>query len=144
MRKRKIIALILLILGVLLSVAFFLQIEFPQRFGAYFKRDYYKQFGPLIISIELVIAGIYLFKEHKKTNFTLALFGFTALLDLLFNQIGLLDSLMPLYGTIIMSICALLCFWLAFFNSFNLRPMNVLKTIASVTIGIATEFFFNL
>lgn len=70
MAKRKIITVLLLIIGVSLSVVFFLQIEFPQGFGAYFKRAYYRQFGPLIISMELGIAGIYLFKEHKKTNFT--------------------------------------------------------------------------
>ena len=110
MKKRKIISLLLLIISVALSVAFILKIEFPQGFEAYFKREYYNQFGPLVISVELVIASCYLFIGHKKTNFTLALFGFTALLDALFNQIGLFNSIVPLYGTIILSICALLSF----------------------------------
>ena len=85
MKKRKIISILLLIIGTALSVAFIVKIEFPQGFEAYFKRSYYNQFGPLAISVELLIASYYLFIGHKKTNFTLALFGFTALLDPLFN-----------------------------------------------------------
>ena len=144
MTKRKIIALFLFIVGVSLSIAFILQIDFPQGFETYFKREYYSQFGPLAISIELLIAGYYLFKEHIRTNFTLALFGFTGLLDMLFSQIGLFDSLMPLYGTIIISVCAVLSLWLAFSNSFKLNPMTLLKTTVSVVLGIFTELFFNL
>ena len=109
MKKRKIISLLLLIIGLILSIAFIIKIEFPQGYEGYFKREYYNQFGPLAISVELLISSYYLFIGHKKTNFTLALFGFTALLDPLFNQIGLFNSIVPLYGTIILSICALLC-----------------------------------
>jgi cbb3-type cytochrome oxidase subunit 3 len=144
MKKRKIISVLLLIVGVILSISFILKIQFPLGFEAYFKREYYKQFGPLVLSIELLIAGYYLFQEHKKANFTLALFGFTALLYLLFNQIGLFVSLMPLYGTIIISICALLCLWITFSNSFKLSPMTLLKTIVSFILGVFTELFFNL
>lgn len=143
MKKRKIIALLLLIIGTALSVAFILKIEFPQGFEAYFKREYYNQFGPLAISIELLIASCYLFIGHKKTNFTLSLFGFTALLDPLFNQIGLFNSIVPLYGTIILSICALLCLWLAFANTFKLKRLSRLATILSVVLGVFIELFFN-
>lgn len=143
MEKRKTIALLLIIIGVLLSIVFTLQIDFPKGFKAYFKWEYYNQFGPLIISIELVIAGFYLFKEHKKTNFILALFGFTALLDALFNQIGLFNNLIPLYATIIYTICGVLCLWLAFSNSFKLKSLTMFKTIVSVILSIVTELFFN-
>ncbi len=143
MKKRKIIALLLLIIGLALSVAFIMKIEFPQGFEAYFKREYYNQFGPLAISVELLIASYYLFIGHKKTNFTLALFGFTALLDPLFNQIGLFNSIVPLYGTIILSICALLCLWLAFANTFKLKRLSHLAAILSVVLGVFVELFFN-
>ena len=143
MKKRKIISLLLLIIGVALSVAFILKIEFPQGFEAYFKREYYNQFGPLAISVELLIASYYLFIAHKKTNFTLALFGFTALLDPLFNQMGLFNSIVPLYGTIILSICALLCLWLAFANTFKLKRLSHLATIVGVVLGVFVELFFN-
>ena len=143
MKKRKIIALLLLIIGAALSVAFILKIEFPQGFEAYFKREYYNQFGPLAISVELLIASYYLFIGHKKTNFTLALFGFTALLDPLFNQIGIFNSLVPLYGTIILSICGLLGLWLAFSNPFKLKRLSRLAALLSVILGIFIELFFN-
>lgn len=78
MKKRKTIALFLLIIGIGLSITFIMKIEFPQGLEAYFKREYYNQFGPLAINVELLIASYYLFIGLKKTNFTLALFGFTA------------------------------------------------------------------
>lgn len=143
MKKRKIISLLLLIIGLALSVAFIAKIEFPQGFEAYFKREYYNQFGPLAISVELLIASYYLFIGHKKTNFTLALFGFTALLDPVFNQIGLFNSIVPLYGTIVLSICALLCLWLAFNNTFKLKRLSHIAAILSVVLGVFIELFFN-
>ena len=54
MKKRKAIALLLLIIGIGLSIAFLIKIEFPQGFETYFKREYYNQFGPLAISVELL------------------------------------------------------------------------------------------
>ena len=143
MKKRKIISLLLLIVGVSLSVVFILMIEFPQGFEAYFKREYYNQFGPLAISVELLIASYCLFIGHKKTNLTLALFGFTALLDPLFNQLGLFNSIVPLYGTIILSICAMLCLWLSFVNTFKLKRLSHLAAILSVILGVFVELFFN-
>lgn len=143
MKKRKTISLLLLIIGLALSVVFISKIEFPQGLEAYFRREYYNQFGPLAISVELLIASYYLFIGHKKTNFTLALFGFTALLDPLFNQIGLFNSIVPLYGTIILSICALLCLWLAFSNTFKLKRLSRLAAIFSVVLGVFIELFFN-
>ncbi|WP_394975169.1 hypothetical protein [uncultured Croceitalea sp.] len=143
MKKRKTIALLLLIIGITLSIAFIMKIEFPQGFEAYFKREYYNQFGPLAISVELLIASYYLFIGHKKTNFTLALFGFTALLDPFFNQIGLFKSIVPLYGTIILAICALLCLWLAFANTYKLKRLSNLAAFFSVVLGVIVELFFN-
>lgn len=143
MKKRKIISLLLLMVGVSLSFAYVFRIEFPQGLEAYFKREYYNQFGPLVISVELLITSYYLFIGHKKTNFTLALFGFTALLDPLFNQIGLFNSVVPLYGTIILSICAVLCLWLAFTNPFKLERLSHSATILSVVLGAFIELFFN-
>lgn len=143
MKKRKIIALLFLIIGISLSVAFILKIDFPQGFETYFKREYYNQFGPLAISIELLIASYYLFLGHKKANFTLALFGFTALLDPIFDQIGLFNSIVPLYGTIILLICALLCIWIAFANTFKLKRLSHLAAILSFILGVFIELFFN-
>jgi len=143
MKKRKLISVLLLIVGVALSIAFILKIDFPQGLEGYFKRAYYNQFGPLVLSVELLIAGYYLFMGHKKTNFTLALFGFTALLDPIFNQMGLFNSIVPLYGTVILSVCALVCLWLAFKNTFKLKPSSPFTAILSAILGVVVELFFN-
>ncbi|MFP2996822.1 hypothetical protein ABN763_12970 [Spongiivirga sp. MCCC 1A20706] len=143
MNKRKTISIVLLAIGVALSIAFILRIEFPQGFEAYFKREYYNQFGPLAISVELLIAGYYFLIGHKKTNFALALFGFTALLDPLFDQLGLFESIVPLHGPIILSICGLLCIWLAFANPFELKRLSRLIAILSLVLGVFVELFFN-
>ena len=143
MKKRKTIALLLLIIGIGLSIAFIMKIEFPQGFERYFKRAYYNQFGPLAISVELLFASYYLFIGHKKTNFTLALFSFTALLDPIFNQIGLFESIVPLYGTIMLSICAMLCLLLAFSNPYKLKRLSKLGAFFGVVLGVFVELFFN-
>lgn len=133
----------LLAIAFLISIVFLLKIEFPQGFETYFKREYYNQFGPLAIGIELLIASYYLLVGDKKTNFALALFGFTALLDPFFDRIGLFESIVPLYGTIILSICAILCLWLAFKNIFNLKPISFIVAFASFILGSFIELFFN-
>lgn len=143
MKKRQRISVLLLIVGVALSIAFILKIDFPQGLEGYFKRAYYNQFGPLVLSVELLIAGYYLFIVHKKTNFTLALFGFTALLDPIFNQIGLFNSIVPLYGTLILSVSALVCLWLAFANTFKLKRLSPFAAILSAILGAVVELFFN-
>ncbi|MTB50090.1 hypothetical protein [Lewinella sp. W8] len=143
MGNRKIIAWLLLAVGLSLSMAFFWAVEFPQGLEAYLSREYYGQFGPLVISVELLIAGYYLLVGDEKTNFTLALFGFTALLDPIFDHLGLFDSLVPLYGTITLLVCGLLCLWLAFANPFKLKRLSYLTATISVVLGVLVEWFFN-
>lgn len=144
MKTRKILAIIFIIIAFAFGVKFFLEIEFPIGLEDYFKKEYYGQFGPLAISIELLIAGVYLFVKHSKTNFTLALFGFTAILDPIFNLIGLFSSMVPLYTTIIFVCCALLSLWLAFTDTFKLGRISFIGALISFIVGNAVELFFNL
>ncbi len=161
MNNRKIIATVFIILALVLGAIFFSQteffsglkdyfkaedynqIDFPTGLKAYFKAEYYTQFGPFAISVELLIAGIYLFNKHPKTNFTLALFGFTALLDLFFNAIGLFTSSVPTYAMFLFVSCALLALWLAFSNTFKLGRISFIGAFVSFILGNAIEFFFN-
>jgi len=143
MNTRKILAVVFIAFALVLGIMFYLAIDFPRDLEAYFKKEYYTQFGPLAISVELLIAGIYLFKKHPKANFTLALFGFTALLDPIFNLIGLFSSLVPLYAAIVFVCCALLSLWLAFSDSFNLGRISFISALVSFILGNALELFFN-
>jgi hypothetical protein len=143
MNTRKIIAAIFIIVAIVLGVIFYVKIDFPMGLEAYFKKEFYSQFGPLAISIELLIAGFHLFIKHPKSNFTLALFGFTALLDPIFNTIGLFTSSVPTYAMVLFAICAFLALWLAFSNTFKLGRISLIGVIVSFILGIAVELFFN-
>lgn len=143
MKKRKIIAAVFIILALVLGAILFSKIDFPKGLEAYFKKEYYNQFGPLAISIELLIAGFYLFNKHPMTNFTLALFGFTALLDPVFSVIGLFTSIVPTYAMVLFASCALLALWLAFSNTFKLGRISFIGVVVSFILGNAIELFFN-
>jgi len=143
MKKRKIIALAFIITALVLGTIFFSEIVFPQGLEGYFRTSYYSQFGPLAICVELLIAGFYLFTGHPKTNFTMALFAFTAFLDLFFNLIGLFITLVPIYAMVIFLCCAVLALWLAFSNAFNTGRISIAAAIGSFILGNAVELFFN-
>lgn len=143
MKKRKGIASIFIVLSLILGVIFFLNIDYPENVGGYFKKLYYSQFGPLAICVELFIAAYYLFVGYKKSNFALALFAFTALLDIFFNLTGLFTSGIPNYAMVLFFICAVISLWIAFSNAFNLGRITLLGAITSFVLGNAIEFYFN-
>ena len=143
MKTRKILATVFITIAVVLGLIFYSKIDFPKGLEAYFKKEFYNQFGPLAISIELLIAGFYLYTKHPKTNFTLALFGFTALLDPFFNLIGLFTSSVPIYAMVLFVSCALLALWLAFSNAFKLGRISFIGAFVSFILGNAIELFFN-
>ena len=140
---RKIISLFFIILAVCLGIIFYLKINHPQDISGYFKLEYYNQFGPLAICIELLIAGIYMFYKHDKTNFALALFAFTALLDPLFNFTVLFTSLVPTYAMILFGIAAIVSLRIAFTNTFQTGRISFLVAFFSFVLGSAIELFFN-
>ncbi|GAB5527827.1 MAG: hypothetical protein Roseis2KO_56990 [Roseivirga sp.] len=143
MNTHSIISWVFILIAFVLGVIFFLELEFPTGLDTYFKKNYYGQFGPLAISIELLIAGFYLYREHPKTNFALALFGFTALLDPLFNLTGLFASNVPIYGTIIFSVCAIVALRISLSNTFKLKKISLTAVFVSFALGVAVELFFN-
>lgn len=143
MNTRKIIAALFIIVALVLGAIFYSGLDFPMGLEAYFKWSFYNQFGPLAICIELLIAGMYLYRKYPKTNFTLALFGFTALLDPLFNAIGLFESSVPVYGMILFAVCAIVALWLAFSNTFKLGRISFLGAFVSFIFGNVIELFFN-
>ena len=143
MNKRKIIASIFILIALIFGFIFCLKIELSYHIEAYFKKENYTQFGPLSISIELLIAGIYLFVKHAKTNFALALFGFTALLDLFFNLTGLFTNNTSIYAIMIFTCCGIFALWLAFTNTYKLGRISFLGAIVSFIIGTGVELFFN-
>lgn len=143
MKTRKTIAVAFIVLSVILGVVFYLKINYPENLVGYFKKSYYGQFGPLAICVELLTGAYYLFIGHKKSNFALALFAFTALLDIIFNLTGVFISGVPPYAMIIFFICATISLWIAFSNAFNLGRITLFWVITSLVLSSAIEFYFN-
>lgn len=143
MKKRKLNAVIFMTIALVFAIIFYSNSVFPQNLGAYFKPKYYGQFGPIAICIELFIAGFYLYKGDKKSNFALALFAFTSLLDPIFNLAGLFGSNVPIYATIVFIVCSIWSLYLAFSNTFNLGRIPLLEVIGSFALGVIIELSFN-
>lgn len=143
MNIRKYIAVIFMGIALVFSVFFYLETNHPEDFAAYFNLSFYTQYGPIAISIELFIAGFYLFKASKKANFALALFGFTALMDITLHITSIIASNTPLYAMLVFSGCAIGTFYISFSNAFNLGKITLLATITSFVMGNAIEWFFN-
>ncbi len=143
MNLQKSIAGIFIVIALGLGFDFYSNLFSVVGLEDYFKREYYNQLGPIALCVELFIAGLYLFRSHPGTNFTLALFAFTALLDPIFNAIGLFDSNVPIYGSMLFIFCAIPALWIAFTNTFNLGKISILLAVGSFLSGLAIELFFN-
>ena len=141
--SRKILAALYILSALVLGGIFYSSLQTSADLGQYFKKEYYNQIGPLAICVEMLVAGIHLFRKHKAANFTLALFAFTALLDPVFNYIGLFDTNVPFYGTIIFIVLALPALWIAFTNTFNMGRISWVKAVLSFVFGVLIELFFN-
>ncbi len=143
MKKRRPIALLFILIAVSLGILFYSKIVFPEDVRSYLRLGTYDQFGPLAISIELFFAGLYLLRKHEKTNFALAVFAFTALLDPFFNLTGIFTTMVPVYGTLLFVGCALISLWVAFSNAFGTGKISVLGAVGSFLFGLVIELFFN-
>lgn len=144
MVNRKLISAVFLLIAIGLGIVFYLRLHLPPgNVEYYFDKENFNQIGPLAICVELLIAGIHLLRKHPKTNISLAVFGFTALLDPLFNTIGVFDTNVPLYGSVIFVLCAIPALWIAFTNTFGLGRISWPWAIASFSFGVIIELFFN-
>ena len=143
MIARRSIAFVFIAIALVLGIIFHSQIEFPRDVREYFRFGTYDRFGPLAISIELLVAGWYLFMGHSKANFALALFAFTALLDPFFNLTGIFTSMVPLYATLLFMACALVALYIAFSNAFDTGRISFFAAMGSFVLGAAVELFFN-
>ena len=143
MKARYFLAGLFILIATVFGILFFFDIEFPQGIKPYFKKEYYGQFGPLVISIELLTAGIYLWIKHSKTNFVMGVFAFTALLDPIFNLTGLFTSQVPQYATITFVLCGIAALIIAFTNAFELGKISWKAAFGSFLTGTAVELFFN-
>lgn len=140
---KTITAIAFVLIAIVLGIIFYMDVEFPIGLSDYFKKEYYGQFGPMALCVELLVAGIYLLNGDKKVNFTLALFGFSVIMDFLFSILGVFPSSLPVYTKVIFLICAAWSLWLAFTDSFNLGRISIWGALVSFILGNIFELFFN-
>ncbi|MEO1485252.1 MAG: hypothetical protein AAFU57_05875 [Bacteroidota bacterium] len=143
MKARICIALGFMFIGLALALIFFSQIEFPTDLRMYFRAGTYDQFGPFVISVEMMIAGASLLFSPAKANFALALFGFTALLDPFFNLTGIFTSLVPTYATLLFVFCAIFALFISFTDTLGTGRIKPLEVVKSFVLGTAIEVFIN-
>ena len=140
---RKLIAGVFLGIALVLGAVYYQAIDFPVGLEPYFKASFYNQFGALALCVELFIAGYYLLRAHKKANFSLALFGFTALLAPVLSRFGFLSTQLPAYVLIIFVLCGVAALWLAFTNAFQTGRISVVWALVSFVLGLAVDLWFN-
>lgn len=143
MKNRKLIASVFVLIALVLGYIFYLELKFPIDVKAYFKKSFYGQFGSISICVELFASGVNLLIRHSKTNFVLALFGFSAILDPIFNLIGLFSNQVPLYAVILFLCCAVIALRIAFTDAYGTGRISKPEVFGSLLTGIALELFFN-
>ncbi len=140
MNYRKITGAVFATTALIYSVIFALKLNFSIQLQSYFTLEYYMQFAPLIVSMILLFAGIYLYLKKSKTNFTLALFGHTVLEEVLFDWIGLTTCNLPNYVIPIFLLFAIAALWIAYSNTFNLKRLSYKEVIVSLLFGAIESF----
>ncbi len=135
MQKRKLLASLLGVTSVGLIVYFFLVTQIKVELDMYFKPEYYLQFSLLILSVALLDASFLLFRKAKRTNLSLAIYGYMVVEEILFDLIGVTSASMPLAIYVIMFACAVPCIWIAHTNTFDTTTLSTRGLIISLMIG---------
>ena len=132
--------LLLGLAGLVIFASLFSNIDLMVDLPTYFKPEYYNQFSPLILCALLINAGVFIILKHKRTNFSLAMFGYTALEELLFRAIGLSQNLWPTWLIISFLLLGGICVFLAHRNPYKLKALSIRDLIVSLAFGFFESF----
>ncbi|WP_422359995.1 hypothetical protein [Reichenbachiella sp.] len=97
MQVRKIIGMVLLAVALITLGIFITRTEFSFQLQAWLSFKYYMQFAPYFISVMLFYGGVYIMKENPKSNFALAIFGYTMLEITALDWIGIVPNSLGTY-----------------------------------------------
>ena len=143
MEKRKIIGAGFSIIALVTIGIFIAQTDFSIQLQSYFSLEYCMQFVPLIISLLLLFGGVFLFINRPNANFALALFGYAALEEILFDWFGVTSTYLSTYSIVLFFCCAIAALWIAHSNSFNLKRLSYRELIISVVFGAVESLLPN-
>ena len=135
MEKRKFIGIVFLAVALITISIFISQTEFSIQLQDWISFKYYIQFAPYVISIMLFYCGLYLLKKHPKSNFTMAIFGYTIAELVILDLTGISSNNLGTSATILFGCCAIVALWIAHANSFSLKKLSLVEILISVFVG---------
>ncbi|MEP0365825.1 MAG: hypothetical protein ABJN36_10090 [Cyclobacteriaceae bacterium] len=135
MEIRKIIATAFTVVALITLGMFITRTEFTIQLQVWMSFNYYIQFSPYVISIMLFYSGVHLFRRNQKSNFAMAIFGYTIFEITALDWMGILSNNLSTFTTILYVCCAIVAMWVAHANPFALRKLSLKEILISVFIG---------
>jgi hypothetical protein len=138
-KTQKLIGLLFIIISILLIIDFHLSHNFfiSENFQSlhHINGDFIMNLVALSIIALLLIASISLLFNYQKTNFLLALFGFTALEEFIFSVLDLKITQFTTVSIVILVICSIMFLYASFFNVFKLKKLTFGRIILEAVFG---------
>lgn len=135
MEIRKIIGIVFSLVSLITLCIFISRTEFSIQLQSWVSFKYYIQFAPYVISIMLLYCGLYLISKNPKSNFALAIFGYTIFEIIVLDWIGIVSNNLGTITTILFGCCAIFALWIAHSNSLNLKRLSWTEVLTSIFIG---------
>jgi len=142
--KRKLIGAVFSTIAVVAIGIFITETEFNIQLQSYLSLEYYMQFVPLIISFLLFYGGVSLFNNRPNANFALALFGYAALEEILFDWLGISSTYLSTVSIVLFFCCAIAALWISHTNSFNLKRLSYIEIVISIVFGAVESLILNI
>lgn len=144
MELRKIIGIVFLVVSLITFSIFITHTEFSIQLHAWISYKYYKQFAPHVISVMLFYCGLYLIQGNPKSNFSMAIFGYTIFELLALDLIGISSNSFDTTITALFGCCAISSLWIAHANSFSLKRLSTREILISIFVGAleSTALFY--
>ncbi|WP_421874780.1 hypothetical protein [Marinoscillum sp.] len=135
MEIRKFIGLVFLVVSLISIGIFITQTEFSNQIQVWISYEYYMQFAPYVISIMLFYCGLYLITNNSKSNFAMAIFGYTIFELVALERLGILSNNLGTTTTLLFGCSAIAALWVAHANSFGLKRLSIKEILLSVFVG---------
>ncbi len=135
MGVRKIIGIVFSAIALITLGIFITRTEFSFQLQAWLSFRYYMQFAPYFISIMLFYGGLYLIRENPKSNFALAVFGYTMLEITVLDGLGIVPNSLGAYPTLMFIGSGIAAFWISHANSFKSKKLSLKEILISVFAG---------
>ena len=132
---RKIIGTAFTVVALITLGIFIARTEFTTQLQDWTSFKYYMQFAPYVISVMLIYSGVYLIRKNPKSNFALAIFGYTIFELVALDWIGILPNNLGTISTVMLGLCAIVALWIAHANSFSLKRLSWAEILISIFIG---------